>query len=184
MSLDPAIKGVRVPSWRSGVLRSCDGHTVAVVRTGARAQRLVDLLASEGMRPAALPAPPRIQTLPPELREAIGNFYVALGGEASAPRARPGSWDLAFEHGLVVELDEELHFNRYRALSLTEEWAASLPWRSAYLQFGQERESECLAAGKWGKRWTNTSCEAMFGPVDPPGIFGTGGPTRWKQRPR
>jgi hypothetical protein len=57
-----------------------------------------------------------------------------------------------------------------------------LPWRRDYLRFCAERESDCLAAGKWGKRWTNPSCEAMFGPADPPGEFGAVGAPRWKQR--
>jgi hypothetical protein len=43
------------------------------------------------------------------------------------PPLRPGAWDLVFADGLVVELDEELHFNRYRAQSLQNEWATDLP---------------------------------------------------------
>ena len=98
------------------------------------------------------------------------------------PPVRPGAWDLAFDDGLVVELDEELHFNRYRARTLQTPWAADLPWHDTYLVHCRDRETECLAAGKWGKRWTNPSCESMFGPPDAPGTLdGTGSP-RWKQR--
>lgn len=35
---------------------------------------------------------------------------------------------------------------------------------------------------KWGKRWTNPSCEAMFRGADAPGRFGDYGAPRWKQR--
>lgn len=37
-------------------------------------------------------------------------------------------------------------------------------------------------AGGWGKRWTNSSCEKLFGPPDLPGAFYAGGAPRWKQR--
>ena len=60
------------------------------------------------------------QSLP--LASAI-HYYVAGGAPSacgpSSPRFRPGRWDLVFEEDLVVELDEELHFNRYRASTLT-----------------------------------------------------------------
>jgi hypothetical protein len=63
-----------------------------------------------------------------------------LGGRPPMPALRPGACDLAFSDGFVLELDEELHFNCYRAQSL---------------QSARATELECLAAGKWGKRWTN-----------------------------
>jgi hypothetical protein len=64
----------------------------------------------------------------------------------------------------VLELDEELHFNRYRARTLEWSWSRRLPWRDAYLEMCRAHEPECVSAGSWGKRWTNPSCEAMFGP--------------------
>ena len=98
------------------------------------------------------------------------------------PPLRPGAWDLAFDEGLVVELDEELHFNRYRTQTLQPAWAAALPWHDAYLAFSNKHEQQCLAAGKWGKRWTNPSCESMFGPPGAPGALDVAGAPRWKQR--
>ena len=95
---------------------------------------------------------------------------------------RPGPWDLAFEGNLFVELDEELHFNRYRSVTLEPAWAVELPWRRDYMSFSVEHEPACLAAARWGKRWTNPSCERIFGPADPPGTFGVVGAPRWKQR--
>jgi hypothetical protein len=108
--------------------------------------------------------------------------YRALGGESRQPQFRPGQWDLAFDGGLLLELDEELHFNRYRRLTLEPDWAASLPWRTDYLRFSEEHERDCFSAAGWGRRWTNPSCEAMFGAADPPGIFTSSGGPRWKQR--
>jgi hypothetical protein len=56
-----------------------------------------------------------------------------LGGHDGFDQFGPGAWDLAFEDRLVVELDEQLHFNRYRATTLNEEWARFLPWRDSFL---------------------------------------------------
>lgn len=82
----------------------------------------------------------------------------------------------------MVELDEELHFNRYRAQTLQPVWAAALPWHDDYIDFSSRHELHCLAAGKWGKRWTNPSCESMFGAPEACGSFEGVGAPRWKQR--
>ncbi|HDH24818.1 MAG TPA: hypothetical protein ENH00_01315 [Actinobacteria bacterium] len=109
-------------------------------------------------------------------------MYRDLGGRAEAPSLRPGTWDLVFGGGLVIELDEELHFNRYRGLSLSVDWTKGLPWATDYLNYCAEYEDTCLADGRWGKRWTNPSCEKLFGPAGTPGSFSAGGAPRWKQR--
>jgi len=54
--------------------------------------------------------------------------------------------------------------------------AVSRPWsgNDASLCEGAAddvRNEDCLTAGKWGKRWTNPSCEKLFGPPDPPGAL-------------
>ncbi len=96
---------------------------------------------------------------------------------------RPGAWDLTLAGGVVVELDEELHFNRYRTRTLTAPWARKLPWRDAYLAMCARHEDECVRAGSWGKRWTNESCERMFGRAAPAAdLDAPGGAPRWKQR--
>ncbi len=155
-----------------------------MVRTGVRARTLKELLTGIGLRPApAAPSAPRIEALHAELANRVGDFYQALGGRFEAvARLRPGPWDLAFEGSLVVELDEELHFNRYRALALEADCSSTLPWRDDYLTFCREHEAQCLSAGTWGKRWTTTSSEVMFGAADAPGILGPRGAPRWKQR--
>ncbi len=44
-------------------------------------------------------------------------------------------------------------------------------------------EDDCVRAGSWGKRWTNESCERMFGPAAPAARLDVpGGAPRWKQR--
>lgn len=154
-----------------------------MVRTGRRARELADLLAPVLGRPVPPPAAPRPRDLERSLADAIEALWVKLGGrpDQGGP-LRPGAWDLAFSDGLLIELDEELHFNRYRALTLGTDWATDLPWTADYLRHASSAEPSCLAAGRWGRRWTSPSCEAMFGPASSPGDFSGGGAPRWKQR--
>lgn len=153
-----------------------------MVKTGARAKELERLLTHLGHRPVPSRTGPRIDDLSPERQDHVIRLYRELGGASASPRLRPGAWDLAFDGDLLVELDEELHFNRYRRVTLAPSWTADLPWRDDYLNLTSQHEADCLAAARWGKRWTSASCEAMFGPADPPGTFTSGGAPRWKQR--
>lgn len=153
-----------------------------MVGTGKRAGVLAALLSDTGLRVIPKrPVAPRFESLPSPLRDDVLDLYRALGGRSERPALRPGAWDLALLSGAVVELDEELHFNRYRALTLERPWSGRLPWRDDYLAMCRGHEQECVRAGSWGKRWTNPSCEVMFGPSGPAGDIGAGAP-RWKQR--
>ena len=154
-----------------------------MVATGKRAVALKVLLVRAGYKVAhSRPSAPRAGVFSLESFQRVDDIYRALGGTAADVRFRPGPWDLAFDGGLVVELDEELHFNRYRRSTFEQAWTSRMPWRDDYLKFTLEFEPACLAAGRWGKRWTNTSCELLFGVADPPGTFLPVGAPRWKQR--
>lgn len=153
-----------------------------MVSTGGRATALSRLLGHIGLEVVAVrPAPPRLMDFGLTRQAELLRLYAELGGAVRQPKLRPGAWDLALADGRVVELDEELHFNRYRTLTLQQPWSADLPWRDAYLQHCVRHELECLRAGTWGKRWTNASCEALFGSAGTPGDLEAGSP-RWKQR--
>jgi hypothetical protein len=104
-----------------------------------------------------------------------------LGGLLDAPVWRPGGWDIVFAERLAVELDEELHFNRYRATTLGASWAANLPWTGLYKRYCAQYERRCFEDGRRGGRWSNASSSRMFagGPVGQ--LDGEGAP-RWKQR--
>lgn len=65
--------------------------------------------------------------------------YRKLEGIQTQPRLAPGKWDLSFRD-LVVELDEELHFNRYRLVTLSQDWSEVLPWATEYRAFSFEHE--------------------------------------------
>jgi len=155
-----------------------------MVRTGARAARLMDALEETGLQAVSsnvAPARPTLAELPEVTATELLDLYRALGGLASAPTFRPGGWDLAFGNGLVVELDEELHFNRYRGATLVAAWEAALPWVESYRSYCVDHERACVHAGCWGKRWTNPSTARMFSGSPVGELEGNGAP-RWKQR--
>jgi hypothetical protein len=90
--------------------------------------------------------------------------YRALNGALESVRSKPGSWDLEFD-GMAVELDEQLHFNRYRAITLKSEIYSCLPSfpLEAYRRYCSEYEEDCLRAGGYGGKWSNDSCVKQFG---------------------
>lgn len=153
-------------------------QTGLMVRTGARAAALQKLMNRGGLQSVASgPPTPRLDVLPEDARTELIGLYQGLGGKAPVRTLRPGAWDLAFTGGLMVELDEELHFNRYRLRTRQAPWSARLPWHDAYLDLCDRHEQACLGAGKWGKRWTSPSCESMFGPPGAAGVLeGAGAP--------
>jgi hypothetical protein len=100
---------------------------------------------------ASKPAAPRISTMTAAVTTRIMDLFRDLGGTVYTPLLRPGSWDLAFTNGLVIELDEELHTNRYRQPTLDQ----GLPWSEDYAVNAVSRGAECLAVGRWGRRWSH-----------------------------
>ncbi len=86
------------------------------------------LLAGVGRTETSIKPPaPRLGSFPPAAGDAVMDLYRCIGGIQNCPSLRPGSWDLAFEDGLVIELDEDLHFHRYRGVTLDAPWAEDLP---------------------------------------------------------
>lgn len=134
-----------------------------------------------GHESGSAPTLPRWPGQPNGTGDRASDLYRKLGGVQTQPRLAPGKWDLAFAD-LVVELDEELHFNRYRCATLSDEWTKALPWSADYRRFSAEYEGECIRAGSWGKRWTTDSAEAQFGPASEPKDLPRHGAPRWKQR--
>lgn len=150
-----------------------------MVRAGARASVLDRELLQAGMtRASARPRAPRITDLPVPLAGELFDLYHQLGGKLADPAFRPGAWDLPYSN-VIVELDEDMHFNRYRTLTLQARFAAALPWAAAYRQHAGAHERR---AGTGGRRWTSPSSERMFGPADEKWVFNRGGAPRWKQR--
>lgn len=111
------------------------------------------------------------------------SIYEQLGGVKKDFPINLRKWDMEVD-GVAVELDEFLHFNRYRALTLQSQVYQSLPLfpLSEYKKYCQTYESRCLKAGSYGGKWSNSSCESQFGPAAKAGVLDSNGSPRWKQR--
>jgi hypothetical protein len=142
------------------------------------------MLADLGRREAAArPPAPRLETMPDRARERVLDLYRTLGGHAEEFVVfRPGVWDVVLADGVIVELDEEQHTNRYRRTTLEPAWAEGLPWTPDYVRYSEAHEAAALRKAKRGGYWTSPSTERMFGRADPSGEFGDSGAPRWKQR--
>lgn len=112
----------------------------------------------------------------------IDQVYRGLGGVLPACPISPGAWDLEVG-GVAVELDEEQHFNRYRAATLESPLYRLAPeFVSKYRGYCQRREPECLRRASNRGYWSSDSTIRQFGPAAPPAILDDAGSPRWKQR--
>ena len=136
-----------------------------MVKTGARVEALRWILRLVGrVEMTAAPSAPRLETLPRGTAEHVMDLYRMLGGIQDAPRFAPGPWDVAYSDGLLLELDEDLHFHRYRGTTLDAPWAELLPWAVPYRQYVRDGERR---AGTGGRRWTKPVCGAAVRPGRP-----------------
>jgi hypothetical protein len=113
----------------------------------------------------------------------VFRIYRRLGGILNQPPLSFGEWDICL-NGFIVELDEEQHFNRYRAITL-DSYLYHIEDGFDIFSFKKycvDNEQSCLAKSSWGKYWTSPSTEKQFGSPGPKGnLVGNGSP-RWKQR--
>lgn len=114
------------------------------------------------------------------LAEEVVQTYERLGGTQASPRLRPGHWDFAFD-GWVLELDEENHFNRYRALTLDSPIYQDLDPLGLpdYREYCAIYEGKCRTDGGF---WESKPTVREFGQASRPGILDGQGSPRWKQR--
>ena len=113
----------------------------------------------------------------------ILRVYHKLGGCLETVPIGLGAWDLNV-CGVAVELDENLHFNRYRGITLDSNLYSELeafPLEN-YRKFCEIYENDCLKVGSYGGKWTNPSCERQFGTPSSSRTLFNGGAPRWKQR--
>lgn len=124
-----------------------------------------------------------VDSLPKDARAQLGVLYRELGGILDPmPSYYTGGWDIELPDGRKVELDETQHFNRYRVISLQQEWARELPWRTDYLDYSRRFEFVCWRVASGGGGWTSPSADAMFGSAGPRGVVEGAGSPRWRQR--
>lgn len=155
--------------------------------TGARARALALLLSTGKWELVKPPRPPRgVAHLEPVDQDLIRNMYLVLGGDpGSLDRIHPANFDFAVNTPdglLLIELDEEQHFNRYRATTLTLTEHLQLPWTAPYLDYSDDDEHRLLPFWSNGNRWSNPSAARFFGEPSPPGDFTGNGAPRWRQR--
>lgn len=113
----------------------------------------------------------------------VKSVYKNLDGILSEVPINLRKWDIEID-GAALELDEFLHFNRYRKVTLESNVYKHLPKFpiTEYLNYCKFYEANCINAGSYGGKWTNDSCEKQFGKASPPKIFNGVGSPRWKQR--
>jgi hypothetical protein len=109
--------------------------------------------------------------------------YKSLGGVLSTPPSRFGAWDIV-SPSLIIELDEEQHFNRYRQQTLNSLIYVenSIFSEVNYKDYCVRFEVNCLKKATFGKYWTSPSTEKQFGIAGIKGDFSKEGSPRWKQR--
>lgn len=113
----------------------------------------------------------------------IQRVYRQLGGVMESYPVNVGKYDCAF-NGIIVELDEYLHFNRYRMITLNSKAYVDMKNfpLDRYKSYCELFEQRCLSAGSYGGKWTNDSCEKQFGSAGRNGDLNGNGSPRWKQR--
>lgn len=126
-----------------------------MARSGERARALESLLRRVGdvsMRPT-LRRPGWRELVAGDLDHTVVHIYGKLGGLQEQPRVAPGPWDIQFDD-IAVELDEENHFNRYRATTLDANTYERLTHfePSEYRLWCARDESRCLIYGGYWQR--------------------------------
>lgn len=115
-----------------------------------------------------------------EYNETIFSVYKELGGILDTYPIGFGDFDIITED-CFIELDEENHFNRYRAITLKSNFYLNCPnfSKQSYIDYCNQFENK---AGKGGNFWTSTNSEKQFGFSSKDGDLSGSGSSRWKQR--
>jgi hypothetical protein len=138
---------------------------------------LARLLSSVGsVENKSLPFPNAENVAGSIFKAEVERVYKLLGGVLGSIPLKLRHWDIEF-NGIAIELDEHLHFNRYRGVTLMSSGYACLGCfpLEAYRRLCSEREDECLRAGGYGGKWSNASTEVQFGKAASPKDFSANG---------
>lgn len=115
-----------------------------------------------------------------EYYDEILNVYRRLGGILPVVPCNLKKGDIVLPD-IIVELDEEQHFNRYRLLTLESPLYNELKRfpLDEYKSYCKEHERACRTDGRF---WTSKPCEMQFGKAGERGVLDGMGAPRWKQR--
>ena len=164
--------------------RTRDAIRIGGGHLGQLQNSLSNLLGSVGVVSQKTIAFPRIIEIRESGRETeIANIYQSLGGVLDRFELNLRSWDMEF-NGAAVELDEHLHFNRYRLKTLLSPAYSELPGfpLTEYKDYCERYEDKCLGAGSYGGKWSNPSTVKQFGAPGPHKDLSRQGAPRWRQR--
>lgn len=156
---------------------------------GKRENNLRQILTESGIIKEPKLAVPRIRSL--VLLDDLGEYgrtvqkvFSDLGGKDGEIDFR-SRWDI-FGDQYIIELDEELHFNQYRLLTLNSplyKCGRLKPFPlEKYKGFCQDYSEKCKSAGSFGRKWRTDRSVVMFGAAGNPGDLSGNGSPRWKQR--
>jgi hypothetical protein len=151
---------------------------------GKKEEALRQLLGGQAdVQAQRIARPSREDILASRYLHLVVDMYRRLGGVLEDFQLNLRSWDMNIGN-VAVELDEQLHFNRFRLETLKSEVYAELPQfpLGAYQGFCARHEQACIRAGKHGGKWTSVSSENQFGLSPSRGDFFGAGPARWRQR--
>lgn len=88
--------------------------------------------------------------------------------------------------GLLIQFDDELHFNRYRKLSLESDFYKEHKGFNlmSYKTYCRNNEKECIKAGLSKGEWENPESQNIFGNSEEPGDLSLerNGSSGWKLR--
>lgn len=143
---------------------------------GKREAALGVLLAGSGYRMTAKPPNASTADMRGKARDTAMEVYERLGGRPEGRALVSGKWDLATEGNLLIELDEQEHFNRHRTLTLE---STHFPWTARYQRYSAVHEDRCRTDNGF---WATNRSAVMFGPASAPGNHDGVGSPRWRQR--
>ncbi|MEH0153817.1 hypothetical protein V6R21_06695 [Limibacter armeniacum] len=116
------------------------------------------------------------------LLEDVTYIYESLGGKGDLSRLKAPDWHIELDGNIVLQLDEQLHFNRFRNLTLRsaiyrEDQGFSV---QKFRTYSRKKEDECLKTGTQAKYWTTPFAEKHFGEGARQGDLKGGGAPAWK----
>lgn len=122
-------------------------------------------------------------TLGSPYEDEIRLVYKQLSCQPATTYPTNGRYDISTDE-FIIELDEERHFNLYRAQTLESCIYTKLHQfpLNQYRLYCSLYEQQCLRAAVWGKNWSTPSADNQFGESDLPGNLNGSGSSRWKQR--
>lgn len=94
----------------------------------------------------------------------IKKIYKELGGCSDKIPLRIGNFDIKIQNNKYLELDEQLHFNRYRLITLNSKLYVNCTFFNIdfYKNLCKVHEMDCLKSGGYGGKWKNDSTEKLL----------------------